>query len=298
MIKENLNDLAAFVAVANEQSFTRAAAKLGVSPSALSHTVRHLEERLGLKLLSRTTRSVAPTQAGQHLLMRVGPHLAGIHTELTAMTAFRAKPAGLVRINAGEHAATTILSPKLAPLLAEYEDIKVEIAVDNGLTDIVAQNFDAGVRFGEQLDKDMVAVRIGPNISMAVVAAPSLFARKQPPKTPQDLLHHRCINMRLPTRGGLYAWEFEKGNKEIKVKVSGPCVFNQVSLILDAALAGIGIAYLPEDLVAPHLATGRLTRVLQDWCAPFPGYYLYYCGRKHLTPAFALVVQALRYVNK
>jgi DNA-binding transcriptional LysR family regulator len=295
MHHENLNDLLAFLAVAKERSFTKAAAKLGVSQSALSHTIRGLEERLGLRLLTRTTRRVAPTEAGERLVQTLGPRFDEIDAELAALNALRDKPAGTVRITTGEHAAEAILWPALAKLLPDYPDIKVEIIVDYGLTDIVAERYDAGVRLGEQVARDMIAVRIGPDMRMAVVGAPSYFARRKPPETPQDLTAHDCINIRLPTYGGLYAWEFEKGRRELKVRVEGPLVFNNIALRLNAALAGFGLAYLPEDSVQTHLATGRLIRVLSDWCPPFSGYHLYYPSRRQPTPAFALLVDALRY---
>jgi DNA-binding transcriptional LysR family regulator len=295
MPRRNVNDLLAFLAVAQERSFTRAAAKLGVSQSALSHTVRGLEERLGLRLLTRTTRSVAPTEAGERLLRGVGPRFDEIDAELAALSELREKPAGTIRITAGEHAADAILWPALVKLLPEYPDIKVELTIDYGLTDIVADRYDAGVRLGEQVARDMIAVRIGPDMRMAVVGAPSYFARRPRPKSPQDLTAHYCINLRLPTYGGLYAWEFEKGGRELKVRVEGQLVFNNIALRVNAAMAGLGLAYLPEDQVQTHLADGRLIRVLADWCPPFPGYHLYYPSRRQPTPAFALLVDALRY---
>ena len=295
MPRENLNDLIAFLAVARERSFTRAAAQLGVSQSALSHTIRGLEERLGLRLLTRTTRSGAPTEAGERLLRSVGPRLDEIDTALAAVRELREKPAGTIRITATEYAVDSILLPKLATLLLDYPDIKVEITTDYGLTDIVAQRYDAGVRSGEQVAKDMIAVRIGPDMRMAVVGAPSYFRKRSAPKTPQDLIGHNCINLRLPIHGGLYAWEFEKGDRTLNVHVEGQLVFNGVAQILNAALAGLGLGYVPEGLVQAHLAEGRLVRVLADWCPPYPGYHLYYASRRQHTPAFALLVEALRY---
>ena len=295
MPRPELNDLLGFLAVARERNFTRAAAKLGVSQSALSQTVRGLEARLGLRLLTRTTRSVAPTEAGERLLRAVGPRLDEIEGELAALSALREKPSGIVRITTGEHAAETILWPALAKLLPDYPDIQVEIFLDSGLTDIVAGRYDAGIRFGEQIEKDMVAVRIGPDVSMAVVGATSYFANRPQPKAPQDLTGHTCINLRLPTLGGIYAWEFEKRGRELKARVEGQLVFNSITPIVRAALAGFGLAYVPEDLVQTHLAEGRLTRVLADWCPPFSGYHLYYPSRRQPTPAFALLVEALRY---
>src|SRR6516162_9782548 len=295
MPRHDLNDLLAFAAVARERSFTRAAAKLGVSQSALSHTVRALEERLGLRLLTRTTRSVAPTEAGERLLRRVGPRFDEIGAELDALSELREKPAGTIRLTATDYAADTILWPKLAPFLRRYPDIKVEIIIDYGLTDIVAERFDAGIRGGEQIAKDMIAVRIGPDTRSAVVGAPSYFEERSEPTRPQELIGHNCINLRLPTRGGLYAWEFEKDGRELKVHVEGQLVFNGTFQMLDAALAGFGLAYVPEDVARPHLAKGRLRRVLGDWCPPYSGYHLYYPSRRQSTPAFALFVEALRY---
>jgi DNA-binding transcriptional LysR family regulator len=295
MLRQDISDLLAFLAVARERSFTRAAAKLGVSQSALSHTVRGLEERLELRLLTRTTRSVSPTQTGERLLRSVGPRLDEIAAELAALGELREKPAGTIRITTGEHAAEAILWPALARLLPHYPDIEVEVIIDYGLTDIVAERYDAGIRLGEQVAKDMIAVRIGPDMRMAVVGAPSYFATRRRPKTPQDLTAHECINLRLPTYGGLYVWEFEKGGRELKVRVEGQLVFNNLGLRLNAALAGLGLAYLPEDMVKTHLAKRRLVRVLADWCPPFSGYHLYYPSRRQHTPAFTLLVDALRY---
>src|SRR5689334_9084449 len=291
----NFDDLLAFLAVARERSFTKAAAKLGISQSALSHTIRAREERLGLRLLTRTTRSVSPTEVGERLLASVGQRFEEIEAELEALSELRDKPAGTIRITATENAAETILLPQLAKFLPRYPDIKVEIAVDYGLTDIVAQRYDAGVRNGEQLAKDMIAVRISPDMRMAVVGAPSYFAKTVPPNNPQELTDHNCINLRLPTHGGLYAWEFEKGKRELKVRVEGQLVFNGTAPMLDAALAGAGLAYVPEDTVRPHLADGRLIRVLADWCPPYSGYHLYYPSRRQPTPAFTLLADALRY---
>ncbi len=291
----NFNDITAFLAVASERSFTKAAGKLGLSQSALSHTLRGLEERLGIRLLTRTTRSVAPTEAGERLLQTLGPRFEEIDAELAALSELRDKPAGTIRITATEYAVDTLLWPKLAKFLAKYPDIKVEAISESALTDIVTQRFDAGVRIGEQVAKDMIAVRIGPDMRMAVVGAPSYFRRQAEPKKPQDLINHRCINLRLPTQGGLYAWEFEKGARKLKVRVEGPLTFNGSYQMLNAALAGFGLAYVPEDLTQPCLAKGRLKRVLEDWCPPFSGYHLYYPSRRQTTPAFALLVEALRH---
>jgi DNA-binding transcriptional LysR family regulator len=295
MVQENFNDLAAFAMVAKERSFTRAAAKLGVSQSALSQTIRGLEERLGLRLLTRTTRSVSPTEAGERLLRAVEPRFEEIATELASLNELREKPAGTIRITAGEHPAISILEPALARLLPDYPDIHVEIIVDYGLTDIVAERYDAGVRLGEQVAKDMIAVRISPDIRWAVVGSPAYFARHSRPKTPQDLTAHNCINIRLPTYGGLFAWEFEKDGHELRVRVEGQLVFNTVALRLNAALNGLGLTYIPEDLVDTHVREGRLVRVLEDWCPAYPGYHLYYPSRRHASPAFALLADALRY---
>ena len=295
MQRENFNDILAFLAVARERSFTRAAAKLGVSQSALSHTISGLEARLGLRLLTRTTRSVSPTPAGERLLKTAAPRFEEIEGELKALSALRDKPAGTIRITATDYPADTILLPKLAKFLPQYPDIKVEITIDYGLTDIVAQRYDAGVRWGEQVAKDMIAVRIGPYMRIAVVGTPSYFAKRSPPKTPQDLTDHICINLHLPTYGGLYAWEFEKGSRELRVRVEGQLVLNGTTQVLNAALAGFGLAYVPEDLAQPHVGKGRLKRVLEDWCPPFYGYHLYYPSRRHSSPAFALLVDALRY---
>jgi DNA-binding transcriptional LysR family regulator len=298
MPRANLNDIVAFLAVAREKNFTKAAAKLGVSQSALSHTIRALETRLGLRLLTRTTRSVSPTDAGERLLNAVGPHFADIQAELDALSALRDKPSGSVRITAGLHATETILWPKLQPMLRKYPDVKLEITVDYGLANIVADRFDAGVRLGEQVAKDMIAVRIGPDFRFVVVAAPSYFANRSEPRTPQDLTQHNCINLRLPTYGGLYSWEFERAGREINVRVDGQLVFNNSRQILEAALAGCGVAYLPEDTAAPHIERKRLVQVLDHWCAPFPGYHLYYPSRRQSSPALALVADALRYKRR
>jgi DNA-binding transcriptional LysR family regulator len=266
-----------------------------VSQSALSHTIRALEERLGLRLLSRTTRSVAPTAAGERLLNSIGPRVDEIDAELSALSELREKPAGTIRITTGEHAARVILWPALAKLLPRYPDIKVEVMIDYGLTDIVAERYDAGVRLGEQVAKDMIAVRIGPDFRMIVVGTPAYLESRGRPKKPQDLTTHDCINIRLPTYGGVYAWEFEKRGRPLKVRVDGQLVLNNIGLRMDAVRAGLGLAYLPEDEVANDLADGRLVQVLDDWCAPFPGYHLYYPSRRQVAPAFAVLVDALRY---
>ena len=295
MRRREFDDLHAFVVVAREGTFTRAAKHLGVSQSALSHTISALEKRLDIRLLRRTTRSVAPTDAGDRLLRTVRPRFEEIEAELQALSEYRDKPAGTVRITAGDHATDTLLWPKLAPVLAEYPELRVEIGVEYGLIDIVQQRYDAGVRFGEQVEKDMIAVRIGPDMRMAVVASPAYFAERSVPVEPQELVDHRCINMRLPTYGGLYAWEFEKGDRELEVQVDGQLVFHGVNQVLAGALSGFGMAYLPEDMVQRPIEEGRLVRVLEDWCPPFPGYYLYYPSRHHTSPAFNLVLDALRH---
>jgi DNA-binding transcriptional LysR family regulator len=295
MPRTDLNDLFAFLAVSRERSFTRAAAKLGVSQSALSQTIRGLEARVGLRLLTRTARSVAPTEAGERLLRTIGPKLDEIDEELTALGELREKPSGTIRIAATENAAASVLMPALERLLPDYPDIRAEIVIDDGLTNIVAEQCDAGVRPGETLASGMISVPIGPDMRMAVVGAPAYFAKRLPPRTPRELTGHNCINLRLPTHGGLYSWEFEKGKRELKVRVEGQLVFNTATLLLGAALAGLGLAYLPEQQVQPHLETGRLIRVLGDWCPPFPGCHLYYPSRRQPTPAFGLLVEALRY---
>jgi DNA-binding transcriptional LysR family regulator len=290
-----VGDLGAFLAVAKERSFTRAAAQLGVSPSALSHTIRRFEEQLGVRLLTRTTRSVSPTDAGERLMRTVGPHFDEICAELEGLSELRDKPAGMIRITAVDHAAETVLWPKLAGFLAEYPDIKIDLVVDNTLRDIVSERFDAGIRMGERLARDMIAVKIGPEIRLAAVATPAYFAERGTPKTPQDLAHHACINMRLATLGGVYAWEFEKGSREINVRVEGQLTVNDIAVIRKAALNDLGIAFIPEDLVRPDIEAGKLVAVLDDWSPPFPGYYLYYPSRRQQSQAFALLVEALRY---
>ncbi|MFT8211335.1 MAG: LysR family transcriptional regulator [Symbiopectobacterium sp.] len=295
MLKENFNDLMSFLAVARERSFTKAAAHLSVSQSALGHSVRSLEERLELRLLTRTTRSVAPTDVGEQLANRIGPRLADIENELIALRDMRARPAGNIRITAGEHAADYVLWPVLKSFLATYPDINIEITVDNALTDIVSERFDAGIRLGEQVAKDMVAVRIGPEMRMAVVGSPDYLARNGVPSSPQALQQHRCINIRLPTLGGLYAWKFEQDGREMRVRVDGQLTFNSLRQRIDAARNGFGLAYVPENTVSQELESGTLKRVLEAWCAPFPGYYLYSPTRKQHPTAFALFIEAMRY---
>lgn len=295
MARENINDLLVFLAVARERSFTRAAAKLGLSQSALSHTVRSLETRLGLRLLTRTTRSVTPTEAGERLIDRVGPRIEEIEAEIAALGELRDKPAGTIRIAASDHAANTLLLPRLAKFLPEYPNIKVEVVVDYGLTDIFTERYDAAVRYGEHIAQDTIAVRLGPDIRMAVVATPAYFALHRKPILPSDLTAHNCINIRLPVYGGLYAWEFAKDGHSFNVHVNGQLIFNGVSQMLCAALADIGMAYVPENLVAADLACGRLLRVLEDWCPVIAGFYMYYPSKRLHSPAFALLIKALQY---
>lgn len=295
MLKDNFNDLLSFMVVARERSFTRAAAQLGVSQSALSHAMRNLEARLEVRLLTRTTRSVAPTEAGEQLFMRLSPHLLEIEQELTALRDTRDRPAGNIRLTAGEHAMSAVLWPVLKPFMAQYPDINVEVTVDNGLTDIVDGRFDAGVRLGEQVAKDMIAVRIAPDMRMAVVGSAEYLQRFGVPETPEQLDQHRCINMRLPTRGGLYAWEFERDGRELRVRVDGQLILNSLPQRIDAAENCLGLAYVPEDAVQDALAESRLVRVLEAWCPAFTGYHLYYPSRRQHTTAFALLIAALRH---
>lgn len=294
MIKRNLNDLLYFVTVAREGSFTRAASLLGVTQSALSQAISGLEARLDIRLLTRTTRSVSPTAAGERLLNAIGHRFDEIDAELDELTEMRDKPAGTVRITCGEHILRTTLLPKLTPLLLEYPDIKVEFDVNYGFRDIVADRFDAGVRLGDTIDKDMIAVPIGPQLRMAAAASPAYAAAHPKPKSPRDLVNHNCINMRMQTAGGLYVWDFERRGQPLNVRVDGQLTFNTSPSMVDAALAGLGIAFLPEEEFAPHIEEGRLVRMLEDWCPPFPGYYLYYPSRRQPSTAFSLVVNALR----
>lgn len=294
MARRNLNDLLAFVTVAREGSFTRAAATLGVTQSALSQAIRGLEERLRIRLLTRTTRSVAPTVAGERLARAIGHRFDEIEAELDALTELRDKPAGTVRITCGDNVLRTVLLPKLMPVLREYPDITLEFDMSYGFRDIVADRFDAGVRLGNTIDRDMIAVPIGPPLRMAVVASPTYFVIHPKPKTPQDLTAHRCINQRMPSSGGLYVWDFARRGKQVNVRVDGPLIFNTSPPQVDAALAGLGIVLLPEDELGSHLSDGSLVRVLEDWCPPFAGYHLYYPSRRQPSPAFSLVVKALR----
>jgi DNA-binding transcriptional LysR family regulator len=294
MVKRNLNDLVYFVTVARERSFTRAAAQLGITQSALSQAISGLEARMEIRLLTRTTRSVSPTAAGERLLHAIGHRFDEIEAELDELSELRDKPAGTVRITCGDHVLKTTLLPKVAPLLHAYPDIKLEFDVNYGFRDIVADRFDAGVRLGDTIDKDMIAVPISPKLRMAAVATPDYFARHPKPQRPQDLMKHSCINMRFPTHGGLYVWEFERKGKQVNVRVAGQITVNSSPHIVLAALEGLGVAFLPEQEFAPHIADGRLVRVLEDWCAPFEGYYLYYPSRRQPSPAFSLVLDALR----
>lgn len=295
MRREDMTDLLALVAVARERSFTRAAARMGVSQSALSQTIRGFEDRLGIRLLTRTTRSVATTEAGERLINAAAPRLDEIESELAALSALRDKPAGTVRITCSEHAADTVVWPKLAAGLAAFPDIKVELFIDHGFTDIAAERFDAGVRLGESLEKDMIAVRIGPDVRLVPVASAGYFSRISPPETPQDLIRHNCINLRLATLGGLYAWEFEKDGRAQRVRVGGQLTFNTIRSLVAAAVAGYGIAFVPEDGVAQHLADGTLVEVLGEWCPPTSGFHLYYPSRRQNSPAFQTVVDMLRH---
>jgi DNA-binding transcriptional LysR family regulator len=295
MRRENFNDLQAFVAVARSRSFTRAAAQLGVSPSALSHSMKGLEERLGIRLLTRTTRNVCPTEAGERLLRTVGPRFDEVDATIAALNELRDKPAGSFRITAGDHPSVTILWPKLAKVLQKCPDIKVEINVDSGLIDLAAERYDAGVRLGDQVAQDMISVRIGPDIRFAVVGSRSYFAKRAVPGSPRDLVGHNCINLRLATHGALWAWEFEKAGRELRVRVEGQLVFNNIFQVRDAALSGFGLGYVPEDLVQAYLSKGQLVRVLQDWRPSWSGYHLYYPRSRQASPAFALLLEALRY---
>lgn len=295
MARDTMSDLVAFLAVARERSFTKAAGQLGVSPSALSHTIRGLEERLDVRLLTRTTRSVSPTDAGERLVRTVGPHVDEIRAELEGLSEFRDRPAGTIRIVAGDHPTETILWPVVEKLLPDYPDIKIEICIDNSFTDIVTERFDAGIRLGEAVAKDMIAVRIGPEQRWLAVASSAYLATRPIPVTPHHLAEQQCINQRRPSLGGFYAWEFEKDGRELKVRVEGQLAFNRIDLIREAALAGFGIAFLPADYVELHIANGQLVPLLEDWSAPWSGYHLYYPSRRQQSPAFRVLVEALRY---
>jgi len=298
MARENFNDFLAFLAVAREGSFTRAAAQLGVSQSALSHTIRQLEARLGIRLLMRTTRSVSPTEAGERLLNSLRPHFEQIEIEIAALSALRDKPSGTIRLTGTDFSFNSVVWPRLKEFLLRYPDIRVEMINDYGLSDIVAERYDAGIRLGEQVAKDMISVRVGPDIRFAVVGSPAYFKKRSKPKTPQDLLGHNCMTLRLPTHGGLYAWEFENDGHETRVRVDGQVVSNTIYQILDAALAGVGLGHMPEEMILQHVAKGRLVRVLEDWCPLWAGYNLFYPSRRQSSPAFALLVETLRYRGK
>ncbi|WEX76764.1 LysR family transcriptional regulator [Sinorhizobium numidicum] len=295
MAKEDFNDLLWFLAVAEERSFTKAAAKLGITQSTLSHTIKRVETRMGLRLLARTTRSVALTEAGERLLHSVGPRVSGIRDDIAALMAFRDKPSGTVKITLSDHALESLVWPKLQAVLLAYPDIKLELSRDNGLRNIVEDGFDAGIRLGESIEKDMIAVRIGPDWRLLAVASPDYLANRPLPQHPQELIQHNCINMRQATGGGLYVWEFEMDGQELRVRVDGQLTFNSSYPMVDAALKGHGVAYLPEDLVAEHIAAGRLVSLLEAWSPPFAGYYIYYPSRHQNSPAFNVVVDALRY---
>ncbi|KQZ42022.1 LysR family transcriptional regulator [Ensifer sp. Root558] len=295
MKRDELGDLVAFLTVGEERSFTRAAARLGTSQSSLSHTVRRLEERMGVRLLTRTTRNVVPTDAGEQLMETLRPAFNDIRSRLDALSAMRQQPGGTIRITSSRHAAETILMPAVKRLMAEYREISVEISIDQRFVDLVTERYDAGVRLGESIEKDMIAVRIGPDLRMVVAGSPDYFARYPRPQTPHDLTGHNCINLRLPTLGGLYAWEFERDGRPLNVRVEGQFVSNDVPIIIDAALGGLGLACLPDDHLGPLVKSGRLVPVLEDWCPPFPGFHLYYPSRRLASPAFALLVEALRF---
>ncbi|ALM84255.1 LysR family transcriptional regulator [Bordetella sp. N] len=295
MSSDNFRDILAFLAIARERSFTRAAAQLGVSQSALSHTIRALESRLGLRLLTRTTRSVSPTEAGARLIQSVAPRFEAIIDELHAFEELRDKPTGTVRITASDFAANTVLWPKLSRLQPKYPEVKIEVAIEPGLTDIIADRFDAGVRFGDQVSKDMTAVRISPDSRMMIVGAPSYLENHPPPKTPADLTAHECINMRFSARGGIYAWELKKGEESLQVRAEGAWTFNSIYLVVDAALAGFGLAYMPEGLARPHIKSGRLKPVLKDWSPTVPGLHIFFAKKRHSSAALALIVEELRY---
>ncbi|HMR34396.1 MAG TPA: LysR family transcriptional regulator [Geminicoccaceae bacterium] len=294
MAREDFNNLLWFLAVAEERSFTKAAARIGVAQSTLSHTIKRLEAQMGIRLLTRTTRNVAPTEAGERLRQSLAPRLAETEAEIAALMEFRDKPAGNIRITLSDHALNSVVWPKLRPVLRAYRDIRLELSIDNGLRNIVEDGFDAGIRLGESVQKDMIAVRIGPDWRQVAVASPSYFAAHPVPKHPQDLVGHNCINMRQATAGGLYAWEFERGGQELRVRVNGQLTFNTSYAMIDAALSGYGVAYLPEDLVDRHIASGDLVLVLDDWSPHFAGYYIYYPSRRQNLPAFKVIVDALR----
>lgn len=296
MPRDHYSGLLAFVTVTREGNFTRAAARLGVSQSALSHSIRTLETNLGIRLLTRTTRNVSPTEAGDRLYRSISTPMAEIDTQVLALSEFRDRPSGTIRVTATDYAIKTILWPKLQTFLPKYPDIKVELVSDYSMSDIAAERYDAGVRFGESLAKDMIAVRVGPDVRFALVATKGYFAKMPPPKTPHDLVHHRCVNLRLPTHGGLYAWEFKKkGGREFSVRVDGQLVVNSIYEVLDGALAGFGLAYVPEPMAEYHITKGRLVRILEEWCPLWSGYHLYYPSRRQPSQAMKLLIEELRY---
>jgi DNA-binding transcriptional LysR family regulator len=295
MARENINDILVFLAVARERSFTRAAGKLGMTQSALSHIIRGLEERLGVRLLTRTTRSVSPTDAGERLLQNVGPRLEEIEAEIAAVSDLGDKPAGTIRITAIDHVVDSVLWPRIAPLLPQYPDLHVEMSADYRMVDIAAERYDIGVRFGDQVEKDMIAVRLTPDVRMMIVAAPAYFAHRPVPASSQELMKHNCINLRLASSGGLYAWELRHEGQDLEVRVRGQLVFNSAYQILNAALEGCGLAFIPEDLAGKHVRAGRLTSVMEDWCPIFPGLHAYYPSRRQNSRALALVIDAIRY---
>ncbi|MGJ7914466.1 LysR family transcriptional regulator [Massilia sp. LXY-6] len=295
MARENINDILVFLAVARERSFTRAAAKLGMTQSALSHIIRALEERLGVRLLTRTTRSVSPTDAGERLLQNVGPRLEEIEAEIAAVSDLGDKPAGTIRITAIDHVVDDVLWPRIAPLLPQYPDLQVELSADYRMVDIAAERYDIGVRFGDQVEKDMIAVRLTPDVKMMIVGAPAYFAQRPVPGSIQDLMKHNCINLRLASSGGLYAWELRHQGQELEVRVRGQLTFNSAYQILHAALSGCGLAFVPEDLAGEHVRAGRLHSVMEDFCPSFPGLHAYYPSRRQNSRALALVIEAIRY---
>ena len=295
MKRDELGDLVAFLTVAEERSFTRAAAKLGTSQSSLSHTVRRLEERMGVRLLTRTTRNVSPTDAGEQLVVTLRPAFADIRNRIDALSAMRQRPGGTIRVTSSRHAAESILMPVATRLMMDYPEINIEVSIEQRFVDLAAERFDAGVRLGERVEKDMIAVRIGPELRMVVAGSPEYFERHPKPQTPHELTQHTCINLRLPTLGGLYAWEFEKDQRPLNVRVDGQFICNDVPMIIDAAINGLGLTCLPDDHLGPLVEEGKLVSVLEDWCPPFPGYHLYYPTRRLASPAFALLVEALRH---
>ena len=295
MQRETMSDLVAFLAVARERSFTRAAAKLGVSPSALSHTIRKLEERLGVRLLTRTSRSVSTTEPGERLLERVGPHFDQVADELDGLMDLRDTPSGTLRITTGDQPAESILMPAVTKLLKLYPDLTIEMIVDNGFVDIVNERFDAGVRLGETLAQDMIAVRIGPDLRMAVAASPDYLDTHGRPDTPDDLGNHNCINLKHQAKGGISVWDLEKDGRVVNVRVEGQMVVNDISLVRQAAVDGLGLCYLPRDYLELQIETDELVPVMEDWCPPFPGYHLYYPSRRQQSPALSAFVAAVRY---